>query len=102
MPERPAEAVPEPRLLLALARLLGDGEAALQVLHRTAQVAAAVLQATQVLVGLQFVRTICILSCVRCSVCTVRRTGPNFRTGQRPVKTGPRLVLIPIYLMTIK
>ena len=44
--------MPQPRLLLALARLLGDGEAALQVLDGPGQVAAAVLQATEVLVGL--------------------------------------------------
>ena len=56
MPERPAEAVPQSRLLLALARLLGDGEAALQVLHRPAQVPATVLQSAEVLVGLQLVR----------------------------------------------
>ena len=35
------------------------------------------------------------------SVCTVRRTGPNFRTGQRPVKTGPGPVLVPIWLLKI-
>ena len=52
LPERHAEPVPQPRLLLPLARLLGDRQPALKVLHRPAKVAPPVLQPAEVLVGL--------------------------------------------------
>ena len=52
LPERHAEPVPQPRLLLPLARLLGNRQPALKVLHRPAEVAPPVLQPAKVLVGL--------------------------------------------------